>query len=167
MATLTVQQRKSSVWWALLISILITEGIGATASLFTIPQIPGWYSTLTKPSFTPPNGVFGPVWVTLYLMIAVAAWLVWKQHHNDLKYRRTRNVYLVQLLLNFSWSMVFFGLENVLGGLVVITLLWFSIIVNIVYFFRYSKVAAWLLVPYLLWVSYASMLNLYIYILNR
>jgi translocator protein len=167
MTTVQIQQSRGFKLWPLIISILITESIGVTASIFTIPQIPGWYSTLTKPSFTPPNGVFGPVWVSLYLLIGIAAYLVWQHRNGSFKFRRARNVYFLQLILNFSWSMVFFGMEQILGGLIVIALLWLSIVANIFYFYRYSKVAAWLLVPYLLWVSYASMLNLYIYLLNR
>jgi len=154
-------------WLPLIISVLITEGIAVTASLFTISQIPVWYSTLNKPWFNPPNWLFGPVWVTLYLMIAVAAYLVWKRRNKSDVYKTTRNVYIIQLVLNFSWSAVFFGMHQVLGALLVIALLWISIVICIYNFNKFSKVAAWLLVPYLLWVSFASVLNLYIYLLNR
>ncbi|MBS7563573.1 tryptophan-rich sensory protein [Mucilaginibacter sp. Bleaf8] len=151
---------------ALLISLLITLGIGITASLVTRPQIPSWYPTLHKPSFSPPNWLFAPVWTTIYILIAIAAYMVWQRRQQAPVYHTTRWVYIVQLVLNFSWSIVFFGMHQVLGALVVIGLLWLSIVANIYLFGKFSRTAAWLLVPYLLWVSFASMLNLYIYLLN-
>jgi translocator protein len=154
-------------WLALVISLAITLGIAYTASLFTRPQIPQWYATLQKPSFNPPNWLFAPVWTVLYILIAVAAYLVYHQRDSSSLYRRARVVYFVQLLLNFAWSAVFFGMHQVAGGLVVIILLLMSIAANIYYFGKFSKTAAALLVPYLLWVSFASVLNLYIYLLNR
>jgi benzodiazapine receptor len=162
-----VNQPRKFQWLPLIVSILITEGIAATASMFTISQIPVWYSTLNKPSFNPPNWLFGPVWTILYIMIAVAAYLVWQRRNHSELYKTSRFVYIIQLVLNFAWSAVFFGLHQVLGALVVIALLWVSIVACIYYFGKFSKVAAWLLVPYLLWVSFASVLNLYIYLLNR
>jgi len=154
-------------WLHLIISILITEGIAVTASMFTVSQIPVWYSTLNKPSFNPPNWLFGPVWTTLYLLIAISAYLVWRQRNDSELYKKARAAYFIQLVLNFGWSAVFFGMHQVLGALVVIGLLWVSIIAMIYYFGQFNKIAAWLLVPYLLWVSFASVLNLYIYLLNR
>lgn len=169
MATLQVQAKHNGglKWLALLVSIIITEGIAYTASLFTRPQIAGWYATLNKPSFNPPNWLFAPVWTTLYLLIAIAAWLVWQRRNDSTLYANTRNAYVIQLILNFAWSGVFFGLQQTLGGLVVIVFLWLSIAVNILLFGKFSKTAAWLMVPYLLWVSFATVLNLYIYLLNR
>jgi benzodiazapine receptor len=152
---------------SLIVSLLITQGIAATASLFTISQIPGWYRTLNKPSFNPPNWLFGPVWTVLYIMIAIAAYMVWQRRVGNPLFSKARISYFVQLLLNFSWSAVFFGMHQIVGGLVVIALLIVSIVINIYYFSKFSKAAAWLLVPYLLWVSFASVLNLYIYLLNR
>lgn len=150
-----------------LISLLITLSIGFVASLFTRPEIAGWYSQLHKPSFTPPSWLFAPVWTTLYVMIAVAAYLVWKRRNDGLNYTRAAIVYFFQLLLNFSWSIVFFGMHHVLGAAFIIVLLWIFIIWNIKVFSNYSRVAAWLLVPYLLWVSFASALNIGIYLLNK
>lgn len=148
------------------ISLLIVLVIAIVASLCTVPQIPGWYSTLNKPSFNPPDQLFAPVWTVLYIMIATAAYLVWKLRTDSGLYRNTRLVYFIQLALNFSWSIIFFGMHHIFLALVIIILLWFSIIANIYYFGRFSKTAAWLLVPYLLWVSFASVLNFSIYILN-
>jgi len=148
------------------ISLAITLAIGFVASLFTRPEIGGWFAGLQKPWFNPPAWLFAPVWTTLYVLIAIAAYLVWKHRNNSVKYKITRNIYIVQLLLNFSWSIVFFGMHQILGALVVIMLLWASILFNLVWFNKYSKVAGRLLIPYLLWVSFAAFLNLYIYLLN-
>jgi len=152
---------------AFIISLLIVAAIAATASAFTLSQIPGWYRGLQKPSFSPPNWLFGPVWTCLYVMIAVAAYLVWQRRDDSVFYKTTRNIYFVQLLLNFLWSIVFFGMHQVLGALGIIVLLLVSIAILIYRFNHFSKPASFLLVPYILWVSFASALNLYIYLLNR
>jgi benzodiazapine receptor len=149
------------------ISLAITLIIGFTASLITRPEITGWYAGLEKPWFNPPPWIFAPVWTTLYVLIAIAAYLVWKHRENTVNYRITRNIYILQLLLNFSWSIVFFGMHQELGALIVIICLWISILANCIWFCRYSHTAAWLLIPYLLWVSFAGFLNLNIYLLNR
>jgi len=148
------------------ISLLITLAIGFAASLITRPQIAGWYSTLTKPSFNPPNWLFAPVWTGIYIMIAIAAYLVWKRRDNSRVYAVTIFIYIIQLALNFSWSIVFFGLHGILPALVIILLLWASIVLNIRWFNKFGHTAAFLMVPYLLWVSFASLLNLSIYLLN-
>jgi len=148
-------------------SLVIALGIAAVASYFTIKEIPGWYSKLNKPSFNPPNQLFGPVWTVLYILIAIAAYLVWKHRDNSGMYHKARLVYFVQLLLNFSWSIVFFGQHQIFYALIVIVLLWSCIIVNMYYFAKFSKTACWLLLPYLFWVGFATILNLSIYILNR
>lgn len=158
---------KSFSFWPLVVSLAIPLGIGITASLVTRPQIAGWYTALHKPVFNPPNWLFGPVWSVIYILIGVAAWLVWQRRNSAPLFSRTRLLYILQLVLNFSWSMVFFGLHQIAGALIVIALLWLSIVLNIYYFSKFSRVASWLLMPYLLWVSYASVLNLYIYLLNR
>jgi benzodiazapine receptor len=149
------------------ISLAITLGIGIVASLYTRPQIKGWYLTLSKPAFTPPNWLFPVAWTTLYILIATAAYLVWKRRDGTSVYKTTAFIYAVQLLLNFSWSIVFFGMHQIFGGLVIIVLLLVFIVLNIAWFARFTKLAAWLLVPYLLWVSYATLLNSSIYILNK
>jgi benzodiazapine receptor len=162
-----VINRNKFQFFPLLISLVITLGIAATASYFTIPQIPGWYATINKPSFNPPNQLFGPVWTVLYIMIAIAAYLVWKRRDDTGTYHKARLVYLVQLLLNFSWSIVFFGQHQILYALVIIVLLLACIIANMYYFCKFSNTACWLLLPYLLWVGFATVLNFSIYILNR
>ncbi|GAB3907274.1 TspO/MBR family protein [Mucilaginibacter boryungensis] len=150
-----------------IINLGITLGIAAVASYFTIKEIPGWYSTLHKPSFNPPNQLFGPVWTVLYILIAIAAYLVWRHRAESDSYHTARLIYFVQLLLNFSWSIVFFGQHQILWALVVIILLWLSILANMYYFSKFSRIACWLLLPYLLWVSFATTLNFSIYLLNH
>ncbi len=154
-------------FFPLLISIIITLSIGFTASLFTRPEIAGWYQRIIKPSFTPPGWLFGPVWGLLYIMMAAAAWLIWQQRKTSLFYPCCRAAYFVQLLLNFLWSFTFFGLHQINLGLFIIIALLAGIVVNMYYFNKISKTAAWLLAPYLLWVSFASTLNIAIYYLNR
>ncbi|QTE39962.1 TspO/MBR family protein [Mucilaginibacter gossypii] len=150
-----------------LISLLIVLFIGFVASLVTRPEIAGWYSTLKKPSFNPPPWLFAPVWTAIYIMIATAAYLVWKHRSRKPVYIIARSIYFIQLILNFSWSIVFFGMHQIAAAAVVIILLWLSIVANINWFNKFSRIASWLLVPYLLWVSFASILNVSIYFLNR
>ncbi|MBD1393194.1 TspO/MBR family protein [Mucilaginibacter glaciei] len=150
-----------------LISLVITLGIGGVASIFTRPEIAGWYSTLKKPGFTPPPWLFPVAWTLLYFLIATAAYLIWKRRDSSTTYKTAAYIYAVQLLLNFSWSIVFFGMHQVLAALIIIILLLVAIILNINWFGRCSKTAAWLLVPYGLWVGFAMVLNLSIYIINK
>jgi benzodiazapine receptor len=152
---------------AFTISLLITLTIGVVASVFTRPEIKTWYITLNKPSFTPPNWLFPVAWTTLYILIAVSAYLIWKLRDGSSTYKTAAIIYVIQLALNFSWSIVFFGMHQILGGLAVIVALLVTIILNISWFNRFSKTAAWLLVPYLLWVSYATLLNISICVLNK
>jgi benzodiazapine receptor len=149
------------------ISLAVTLAIGCVASIFTKPEINDWYATLKKPSFNPPNLAFPLVWTIIYILIAIAAYLVWKQRKYSVTYRTTAGIYFTQLLLNFSWSIIFFGMHAVFGALVIIILLWVSIIFNIAWFSKFNKTAAWLLAPYILWVTFAGLLNLNIYLLNR
>ncbi|MBE9584446.1 tryptophan-rich sensory protein [Mucilaginibacter sp. JRF] len=161
------QPHRSPHLGALIISILITLAIGFTASYFTRPEIPGWYAGLQKPSFSPPNWLFAPVWTSLYIIIGIAAYLVWQRRDGSKLYATTRNIYIAQLVLNFSWSMVFFGMHQMLAAFVIIVLLLISIISCIANFSRFNKAASWLMVPYLLWVSFASILNFSVYLLNK
>ncbi|MFA6247962.1 MAG: TspO/MBR family protein [Mucilaginibacter sp.] len=152
---------------AFTISLLITLTIGVVASIFTRPEIKIWYITLNKPSFTPPNWLFPLAWTTLYILIAVSAYLIWKLRDGSSTYKTAAIIYVIQLALNFSWSIVFFGMHQILGGLFIIVTMLVAIILNISWFNRFSKTAAWLLVPYLLWVSYATLLNISICVLNK
>lgn len=145
-----------------LILVFITASVGA---LLTAPSVPGWYSTLTKPAWTPPGSVFGPVWTTLYVMIAIAGWLAWRRSGPGFDYL-TFGLYLLQLVLNALWSGCFFALQNPGLALVDIVLLWLAIVGTTYRFARYSWLACALFVPYLIWVSYASALNYTIWRMN-
>lgn len=126
-----------------------------------------WYDNLSKPVFTPPNWVFGPAWTVLYVLMGVAAFLVWQKGWEIRPVRVALTWFAVQLALNALWSPVFFGLHRIGSALVVIILLWGAIVATIVSFLNVSKLAAVLLCPYLLWVSFAAMLNGAIWLLNR
>jgi len=151
----------------ILVAIVICELAGVIGSMFTAPAIPGWYAGLAKPSFNPPNWVFGPVWTALYAMMGLAAYLVYEKGWNRPEVRKALTVFGVQLVLNALWSVVFFGGRQLLGGVVVIVLLWLMILLTIRLFSRTSRPAAYLLVPYMLWVSFATVLNVSLYLLNR
>jgi translocator protein len=142
----------------------LTLAVGWIGSLVTLPAIPGWYAQLAKPSFTPPNWVFGPVWTALYLMMAAAAWLVWRSDHGDRS--RALAAWGIQLALNLAWSVLFFGFKQIGIALVEIAILLVAIAATIRLSARISRPAAWLLVPYLAWVCYATVLNLALWRLN-
>jgi translocator protein len=149
-------------WIGLVAWLAVTFLAAALGSRF----MPGeWYAALDKPSWTPPSAVFGPVWTALYVMMALAAWLVWRDAGFTAA-RAALSAYLVQLVLNAAWSWLFFGLHRIDLALLNIVVLWATIAVTIVLFRRSSSVAGMLLVPYLLWVSYATALNAAIYRLN-
>jgi len=149
-----------------IINLLIVLAIGFVASFVARPEIPGWYSTLKKPSFNPPPWLSGSVWIILYILIAIAAYLIWKHRSRKPAYKITRAIYFIQLFLNFLWFIVFFGLHQIFGALIIIILLWLSIGITIHWFNKFNKIAGWLLIPYLLWVSFAGVLNASIYFLN-
>ena len=151
----------------LIVCILICEGAGLLGSIATMPRIPVWYASLAKPSFTPPAWLFGPVWTGLYLLMGISLFLVWRLERGRSGRRPAVVLFAVQLALNVLWSFVFFGARSTLGGLIVIIVLWVMIVVTIGSFARLSVAASILLEPYLLWVSFASVLNAAIFRLNR
>lgn len=120
----------------------------------------GWYDSLAKPAWTPPNWLFGPVWTLLYTLMGIAAWLVWRTAGSWGAARVPLGLFIIQLVLNAGWSAVFFGQRDPAGGLAVILLLLAAIVVTTWSFFRVNHVAGWLFVPYLIWVTYATTLNL-------
>jgi tryptophan-rich sensory protein len=138
----------------------------AIGSLFTTPNIPTWYATLSRPDFAPPDWVFGPVWTALYTMMGISAYLVWREGLADPGVRASMAVFVLQLAINISWSAAFFGLRSPLAGLAVIIILWGLIALNIQRFRGISRTAGALLIPYLLWVSFAAVLNFEIWRLN-
>ena len=153
--------------WKLVVSIVACLAAGAIGSIFTRSAIPTWYATLEKPVFSPPNWLFAPVWTLLYILMGIAAFLVWRKGLGNRQVRSALIVFLIQLVLNALWSVVFFGLESPLFGLVVISVLWVVILVTVIQFFKISRAASVLLWPYLLWVTFATVLNSSIWLLNR
>jgi benzodiazapine receptor len=150
----------------LVVSIVACQCAGAIGSIFTTPAIPTWYAALEKPFFNPPNWLFAPAWITLYLLMAIAAFLIWRKGLGQKGVGAALVVFLVQLVLNALWSVVFFGLRSPLWGVVVILALWVAILLTIIRFFRLSTAAGALMLPYILWVSFASVLNIAIWVLN-
>ncbi|MEM3363989.1 MAG: TspO/MBR family protein [Candidatus Micrarchaeia archaeon] len=148
----------------LIIAILTCELAGVIGSLFTIPNIESWYEQLEKPEFRPPNWLFSPVWITLYALMGVSLYLIYTSGHKERI--PALAVFAVQLALNVLWSFAFFGLQSPLYGLIVILLLWISIVYMIFRFYQINRIAALLQVPYLLWVSFAGILNYFILIMN-
>ena len=157
---------KLNNFFKLVIAIAVSEAAGIIGSVFTISAIPTWYAGLVKPAFNPPSWVFGPAWTTLYALMGIAAFLVWKNGWERKDIKMALGVFGIQLFLNAAWSIIFFGLQSPGWALVDIVLLWLAIVWTIVVFYKISKPAAYLLVPYLLWVSFASYLNYSIWVLN-
>ena len=151
---------------ACIVCILICQAAGFIGSLFTAPAIPNWYANLAKPFFTPPNYVFAPVWTTLFLMMGVSLFLIWRKSGVVDTIRPALILFGVQLLLNVLWSVMFFGLRSPFAAFIEILFLWFAILATIMLFFSLSKAAGILLVPYILWVSFATVLNFMIWRLN-
>lgn len=157
---------KINNFWKLVIAIGIPQLVGIAGSLFTIRAIPTWYAGLIQPTFAPPNWVFGPVWTLLYLFMGIAAWLIWKRGLGDSGIKRALIIFDVQLVLNALWAVIFFGLHSPGSAFIEIILLWLAILATIFLFYKISKLAMWLLVPYILWVSFAAYLNYQIWMLN-
>lgn len=150
----------------LVTSILFCQLAGFLGSLFTTPAIPTWYATLNKPSFTPPNWIFSPVWISLYILMGISLFIVWRRQDHP-QFKIAFIFFFVQLILNILWSAAFFGLRLPLLGLIDIVLLWIAILFTIKNFLKVSKFAGVLLISYLLWVSFAALLNFSLWVLNR
>ncbi|MFH1399750.1 MAG: TspO/MBR family protein [Candidatus Woesearchaeota archaeon] len=150
----------------LFLAILICQAAGFVGSIFTTASIPTWYAALQKPWFNPPNWLFFPVWTTLYLLMGIALYLILKKGTNTENVPEALFLFFVQLILNTLWSIIFFGFKAPSAAFLEIIALWIFILLTIVRFYSLEKKAAYLLVPYLLWVSFATVLNLNIAILN-
>jgi tryptophan-rich sensory protein len=160
-------EMKSTDRLKLATSLIVCQLAGLLGSLFTTPAISTWYQTLNKPSFTPPSWLFAPVWIGLYLLMGISLFLVWKKKEQDLRVNEALMIFFIQLILNAFWSIAFFGLRSPLLGLVDIIFLWMGILLTIQKFFKISRNGALLLLPYLLWVSFAALLNFSLWVLNR
>ena len=150
----------------LIAAIIVCQLAGIIGSLFTSPSIPGWYASLIKPSFNPPNWIFGPVWTTLYLLMGIALFLVWEKSKKDKCAKIAIIIFAIQLVLNTFWSILFFGMQSPAFAFGEIIILWAAIAATIFAFYRISVPAAALLIPYILWVSFAAVLNFFIWRLN-
>jgi tryptophan-rich sensory protein len=150
----------------LVAAILLTNMAGIIGSLFTTPNIPGWYAGLAKPLLTPPSWVFAPVWTALFVLMGVSLFLLWKEGTEKPGVGAALVFFGLQLGLNVLWSALFFGLQSPLLGLIEILALWLAILATIVLAYRVSRPAAYLLVPYLVWVSFATYLTWAIWTLN-
>lgn len=149
-----------------IIAILICELVGNIGTFFTLPNIPTWYAHLTKPPLTPPNVVFGPVWTTLFVLMGVSLFLLWEAKHSK-EHRQALDLFFVQMVLNVLWSVLFFGTHQLSAAVFEVVVFWFAILGTIVASFRVSKAASWVLVPYLVWVAFASYLTVGVWLLNR
>ena len=171
------------------ISIIICEFAGVIGSIFTFPAIGAWYKNLNKPVFNPPSWIFGPVWTFLFLLMGISFYLVWKEKwvvknkigiankkswnvlstklwEGDWQKVNIITIFFVQLVLNICWSIIFFGARSPAVAFFELLALWFAILFTIINFYRVSKTAAYLLMPYILWVSFAGVLNFVLWIIN-
>lgn len=144
-------------------SILLSLGAGFLGSMATAPAIESWYANLEKPSFNPPNWIFAPVWTTLYILMAIAFYLIWTSKKNI---RKSALLYFTQLALNTLWSILFFGLKLPSVALLEVIILWIFVYLTIQSFYKLNELAAYLIMPYLAWISFATLLNYFIVLLN-
>jgi translocator protein len=154
------------MWIKFIVSLLVPLAVGGIAGWLTVPEIAGWYAGLNKPSFNPPNYLFGPVWTSLYALMGIAFFLVWKADADEGLKKTAMMLFAVQLVLNFFWSLIFFNAHQVGWALVEIVAMWLFILLTIFSFGKISSLAAWLLVPYICWVSFATILNAALWKLN-
>lgn len=152
--------------FSLLLALLIPELVGAVAAVATQSSVGTWYPTLAKPWFTPPDAVFAPVWITLYAVMGIASWRIWRAGPRRATVQMALAAYGLQLFLNGAWSIVFFGLQSIGGGLVTILVLLMAFALTIRWFARVDRLAAWLLAPYLVWTAYATALNVALWWMN-
>ena len=149
----------------LIVAIALPLTAGGIAGMFTARSVPEWYETLNRPAISPPNWIFGPVWTVLYILMGISLFMIWSQSPS-----RERNIalfiFILQLLLNFGWSFFFFYFKMIGFALIEIIILWISILAMIILFYKIKPFAAYINIPYLLWVSFATILNAAYYRLN-
>lgn len=151
----------------LISSILVCFLAGGVGNFFTIPSIPTWYAGLAKPPFNPPNYLFGPIWTLLYILMGISLYLIWSKGFKNQKVKNVLYLFGIQLFLNAIWSPIFFGAHNLLLAFVVIVFMWIFILKTIMAFAKINKMSSYLLYPYLAWVSFASILNFSVWLLNK
>lgn len=153
-------------WIKLVISLALPQVAGLTGALFTQTGEGSWYRAIEKPEWNPPGWIFGPVWTTLYILMGIAFYLIWKSNAPLHRKRPAMILWLTQLVFNFFWTIIFFNLHQIGWAFAEIIVLWLLILATIFAFARINKVAAWLLVPYISWVSFATLLTGTIWMLN-
>ncbi|MEI7463450.1 MAG: TspO/MBR family protein [Candidatus Taylorbacteria bacterium] len=151
----------------LIFAVIICELAGIVSSYFSKPSLDSWYQTLVQPDIAPPSWIFAPVWTALFALMGIALFFVWKSNADKASKKTAIQVFSAQLLLNIMWSILFFGLQSPRGALVEILSLWLIIVATMIAFFRISRTTMYLLIPYILWVSFAAYLNFSIWILNK
>jgi translocator protein len=152
-------------WVKLIASLVMCQVAGIIGSLFTASSIPIWYAALNKPIFNPPNWIFAPVWIFLYILMGISFYLIWIKSDVP-NFGLLFSLFLFQLILNSFWTIIFFGLKSPLLAFIEIIILWIAILFCIILFYKVSKVSSVLLIPYILWVSFAAILNFAIWKLN-
>ena len=160
-----MKQKKEKIL-KLAVAIVVCQLAGIIGSIFTSSSVSTWYASLQKPLFNPPNWIFSPVWISLFVLMGISAYLVWEKGIGKKNVKYALSIFALQLVLNVLWSALFFGLRAPFYAFVEIIVLWLAILATIIAFFRISKAAGALLIPYLLWVSFAAVLNFYLWILN-
>jgi translocator protein len=148
-----------------IVALVIPLGLGGLAGMVTSEAIPEWYATLNKPSFSPPNWLFGPVWTILYIILGISFFLVWKKAPG-VDRNKALLIFGVQMVLNFAWTFIFFYFKMLQLALIEIMVLWLSILIMMLWFYRVKPLAAYLNIPYILWVTFATVLNAGYYYLN-
>lgn len=143
----------------LIIALVVPLLVGAIGAFFTKPEIPVWYNSLVKPALNPPNWIFAPVWTLLFILMGIAAFLVWRKGLKKKEVKLALAIFVFQLFLNSFWSMLFFGMHNPMVAFTEILSLWFAIMALFLAFYQVSRAAAYLIVPYVLWTSFAVYLN--------
>lgn len=152
-------------YFRLIASLVICQLAGIIGSIFTAPAIPEWYASLEKPAFNPPNWIFSPVWIFLYLLMGVTLYILW-QNWPKKEAKTALFFFAIQLVLNALWSVIFFGLELPMVAFLEIIILWVFILMTMIKASRVSKAAIYLLLPYILWVNFAAVLNFFLWRLN-
>jgi len=153
-------------FFKLLVSLILPVGLGSLAGIFTAKAIPEWFDTLAKPSFNPPSYLFGPVWTVLYILMGISLFLIWNTPKTERR-QKALTVFGLQLFFNFWWSILFFSFHTIFLSVIDILLMWLLIIYMIILFKRIKPIAAYLQIPYLLWVTFATVLNISIWYLNK
>jgi len=157
---------KINKFFKLGIAIIVSEGAGIIGSVFTAPLIESWYAGLIRPQLAPPNWIFAPVWTLLFLLMGISAFLIWEKGLNRKDVKIALSIFAGQLVLNTLWSIIFFGVHSPGWAFVEIIFLWIAILATIITFARISKLAGLLLLPYIIWVSFAGYLNFMIWLIN-